>query len=185
MKFPASAGLFIDPPGAPWSVRVARSMGSGPALEVYVGGSLVDVVLASSRGARLLRGACSAVVAGKPCTIAWGCLPVIGGPQPRPEFSRGWLFFSRTLPATADSIADRFWLAAAKGRFGRVAVDSHGTREWCRAWAAGKCLSAGDLRRAAAALPGAAAAHKCYELKRDSAMCSRPDVKRARSMSPI
>lgn len=42
------AGLLL-PPGAPWSVRLARGAGGRAALEVYAGESVVDVVVARSR----------------------------------------------------------------------------------------------------------------------------------------
>lgn len=63
-----SAWLFL--PGTPWSMRLACGSGVRPALEVYAAGSLLDVVVASSRSGRLLRGACAVVIAGQARTIA-------------------------------------------------------------------------------------------------------------------
>ena len=119
------------PPGAPWSVRVARGAGGRAALEVYAGESVVDVMVACSRGCQLLRGACWAVVAGEPHTLAWGCLPVLGGPAPCVALSYGRLF-PRSQPAQADSVASWFWLAAAHGRFSRVTAASPAANESCR-----------------------------------------------------
>ena len=130
-------GLLL-PPGSPWSVRVGRGMGGRPALEVYAAGSLVNVVVAPSRGCQLVRGACSAIVAGQSRAIAWGCLPVAGSPAPCVEFICG-RFRPRRQPASAVSVASWFWLAAADGRFTRVAAASHGTHESGRVLAVGRC----------------------------------------------
>lgn len=130
------AGLLL-PPGAPWPVRVARGTGGRAALEVYAGQSVVDVVVAPSRGCQLLRGACSIVVAGESHTLAWGCLPVPGGPVPGVEFSRGRVF-RQLRRAQADRVAGWFWLATADGRFARVAAASPGARDWCRVLAVGQ-----------------------------------------------
>ena len=130
-------GLLL-PPGSPWSVRVGRGTGGRPALEVYAAGSLVDVVVAPSRGCQLVRGACSAIVAGQARAIAWGCLPVAGSPAPCVEFICG-RFRPRLQPGNAVSVASWFWLAAADGRFTRVTAASHGTRESGRVLAVGRC----------------------------------------------
>jgi hypothetical protein len=138
---PAATGGWRDvllPPGSPWLVRVARATDGRPALEVYAAGSLIDVVVAPSLGCRLVRGACSAVVARKSCAIAWGCLPVTGSPPPDVEFIRG-RFRRRPQPAKTDSVAGWFWFATAGGRFSRVAAVSDGTRESCRVLAVGRC----------------------------------------------
>jgi hypothetical protein len=127
----AGPARLLLPPSTPWSVRVARGTGGRAALEVYAGESVVDVVVAPSRGGQLLRGACSMVVAGESRTLAWGCLPVPGGPVPGVEFSRGRVF-PRRQGAQAASIASWFWLAAVDGRFTQVAAASPGTDESCR-----------------------------------------------------
>jgi hypothetical protein len=125
-------------PLPPWSVRMTRTVAGGPAVEVYVGESLVDVVVAAPWGRLLLSGACSAVVFGKPHTIAWGRLPVLGEPVPGLEFTRGRVF-SRPRPVYADRIASWFWVAEAAGRFGRVTAVSRGKRESLRVWSLGRC----------------------------------------------
>lgn len=128
---------LLLPPSAPWAVRVARGTGGRLALEVYAGESVVDVVVAPSRGCQLLRGACSAVIAGESHTLAWGCLSVPGELAPCVEFSRRRVF-PQLQAAQADSIADWFWLAAADGRFARVVAVSGGTRAECRVFAVGR-----------------------------------------------
>lgn len=140
MRFRTQAGVagHLFPPGSPWSVRLARDTAGRLALEVYAHDSLVDVVVASSRGSQLLRGACATVGTGEPRTIAWGCLLAEGGPAPLLEFVRG-RFFPRPQPACADTVAGWFWLAAVDGRFNRVAAISHDRRAWCRVLAADRC----------------------------------------------
>ena len=124
------------PPDPPWSVRVARTTGGGPAVEVYLGEFFVDVV-ASSRSRRLLRGACTGVVTGQPHTIAWGCLPASGGLAPGLEFIPRRIFPQPRL-VTAENISSWFWLATASGRFARVSALSHDTRESCQVRLAGR-----------------------------------------------
>ena len=125
-------------PGSPWSVRMARGSGGRPALEVYAGGSLVDVMVASSRGSLLLHGACRAGAGGRPRCLAWGCLPAAGGQVPRVEVSRGRVR-RHARPAEAQGLADWFWLADAAGTFSHVQVTSQAERQSCRIPAAGAC----------------------------------------------
>jgi hypothetical protein len=118
-------------PGTPWSMRLAGGSGGRPALEVHAAGSLIDVVVASSRASQLLRGACRAVVAGQARAIAWGFLPTARGELPSVEFVRGRIR-RRAQPEDAERVAPWFWFADTDGRFSQVVVTSQGARESCR-----------------------------------------------------
>jgi hypothetical protein len=118
-------------PGTPWSIRLAEGSGGRSALEVHAAGSLIDVVVASSRASQLLRGACRAVVAGQVRAIAWGCLFGARDELPSVEFIRGRIR-RRAQLGHAESVAGQFWFAAADGRFSQVVVTSHEWRESCR-----------------------------------------------------
>ena len=125
-------------PGTPWSLHLAGASGGRPALEVYAAGSLVDVMVASSRASQLLHGACRAAVGRQPRAIAWGCLPTARGELPSVEFIHGRVH-RRAQPAEAETAVGRFWFAAADGRFSQVVVTSQGARESCRVPAMGRC----------------------------------------------
>jgi hypothetical protein len=125
-------------PGTPWSLRLAGGSGGRPALEVYAAGSLIDVMVASSRASQLLHGACRAVVGRQPRALAWGCLPTARGELPAVEFTRGRIR-RRAQPAAAESVVGRFWFADVDGRYSQVAVTSQGEREACRIPTADTC----------------------------------------------
>jgi len=112
-------------------MRLASGSGGRPALEVHAAGSLIDVMVASSRASQLLRGACRAVVTRQARTIAWGCLPTARGERPSVEFIRGRIRH-RAQPVEAESVAGWFWFAQADGRFSQVVVTGHEGRESCR-----------------------------------------------------
>jgi hypothetical protein len=130
-------------PGTPWSLRLAN--GRRPALEVYAAGSLIDVMVASSRASRLLHGACRAAAGRQASTMAWGCLPAPRDELPSVEFIRGRIR-RRAQPAEAESVVGWFWLAEADGRFSEVVVTSEGERESCWISAADRCLLDGKPR---------------------------------------
>jgi hypothetical protein len=115
----------------PWSMRLACSSAGRPALEVHAAGSLVDVMVASSRASQLLRGACAVVVAGQACAIAWGCLPAACSELPSVEFLRGRIR-RRSQPEETECAAGWFWFADVDGRFSRVVVTSQRGRKSCR-----------------------------------------------------
>ena len=119
-------------------MRLACSSGVRPALEVYAAGSLLDVVVASSRAGRLLRGACAVVVAGQARTIAWGCLPTACAELPSVEFLRGRIR-RRAQPEETEGVASWFWFADTDRRYSRVQVTSQRGRESCRARMADAC----------------------------------------------
>jgi hypothetical protein len=125
-------------PGTPWSLRLAGSSGGRPALEVYAAGSLVDVMVASSRASQLLHGACRAAVGRQERVIAWGCLPTAGSELPSVEFIHGRICH-RAQPAAAESVVGWFWFADSDGRFSQVAVTSQEGRESCRIPTADTC----------------------------------------------
>ncbi len=131
-----SAWLYL--PGTPWSMRLARGSGGRPALEVHAAGSLIDVMVASTQGSQLLRGACRAVVARQASAIAWGYLPTVRGELPSVEFNRGRIR-QRAQLEDAESVAGWFWFADTDGRFSQVVVTSHGERESCRIRTADAC----------------------------------------------
>ncbi len=119
-------------------MRLAPGSGGRPALEIHAGGSLIDVMVASSLASQFLRGACTMVVAGHPRAIAWGCLPTARSELPCVEFIRGRIR-RRAQPEEAESIAGWFWFADADGRFSQVAVTSQHRRESCRIRTADAC----------------------------------------------
>ena len=125
-------------PGTPWSLRLASSSGGRPALEVYAAGSLIDVMVASSRASQLLHGACTAAIGRQARSIAWGCLPAARAEPPSVEFTRGRIH-RRAQPVAAESVVAWFWFADADGRYSQVAVSSQGERDSCRIPAADTC----------------------------------------------
>jgi hypothetical protein len=125
-------------PGTPWSLRLAAGTSGRPALEVYAAGSLIDVMVASSRASQLLHGACRAAIGRQARAIAWGCLPATWSELPSVEFIRGHVR-RRVQPAVAENVVGWFWFADADGRFSQVVVSSDGERESCRIPAADTC----------------------------------------------
>ncbi|WP_280690309.1 hypothetical protein [Kitasatospora sp. GAS204B] len=120
------------PVAGPWSARLTVSRGGRPALEVYEHGELLDVVVASTLGGQLLRGARRAVVDGqRPTGFAWGRLDAAGR-LPAVVFAGGRL---RPLwrPAEPRELDGGFWLATAPGPLaGVVASWPDGHRERLR-----------------------------------------------------
>jgi hypothetical protein len=135
---PVNGSGWLYLPGTPWSMRLGRGSGGRPALEVYAAGSLIDVMVGSSRASRLLRGACTAVVAGQARAIAWGCLQTAQDELVSVEFLRGRIR-PRAQPEEAETVAGWFWFADAGGRFRRVVVTSRSGRESCRIHMADAC----------------------------------------------
>jgi hypothetical protein len=124
--------------GTPWSMRLACGSGGRPVLEVYAAGSLLDVVVASSRASRLLRGACVVIIAGQARAIGWGCLPTACAELPSVEFRRGRIC-CRVQQEETEGVAGWFWFADTDGRFSRVQVTSQRGRESCRVRMADAC----------------------------------------------
>jgi hypothetical protein len=155
-RTPVDSGPDLEHlPGTPWSMRPAAASGGRPALEMYDAGTLVDVMVARSLAAPILRGARSAVWAGQPRAVAWGCLPadgadwsadgagllVDGAGLPADKaglaadgaglsvmFARGHVR-PRARAVEVTSIIGYFWIAIADGRFDSVAVTHLETRE--------------------------------------------------------
>jgi hypothetical protein len=123
-------------PGTPWSVRPAAGPAGRAAAEIYAGGCLVDVMVASALAPRVLRGACSLTWAGQDCAVAWGLLP--GRPGFSVWFTRGQARSGRSA-AEVTVIAGSFWIAPAGGRFREVTVQHDGGRDRCRVRAARPC----------------------------------------------
>lgn len=116
----------VPQPG-PWSVRAAPSHRRGrAALEVYEHGELLDVVVASTLGSGLLRGARRCVRGGQPTGFAWGRLPSDRS-LPTVTFtgSRLGRLSGLRQPARVVTLAGEFWLAWVEGPCGGVAVQ-HG-----------------------------------------------------------
>ena len=116
-------------------MRLANGSGGRPALEIHAGGSLIDVMVASSPASQLLRGACTMTVARHPHAIAWGCLPTARSKLPSVEFIRGRIRHRAQL-VEAESVAGWFWFADADAdayrRFSQVVATSLESRESCR-----------------------------------------------------
>jgi hypothetical protein len=117
-------------PGTPWAIRAASGSRGRIALEVYAAGTLMDVMVAQSLAPRLLRGARSAVWAGQPCAVAWGCLPADGAGV-AVTFGRGRVRPRRNA-VEVTTIAGWFWIALADRRASSVTVTSCGIAERCR-----------------------------------------------------
>jgi hypothetical protein len=128
---PVNGSVWLHLPGTPWSMRLANGSGGRPALEIHAGGSLIDVMVASSPASQLLCGACTMTVARHPHAIAWGCLPTARSELPSVEFIRGHIRH-RAQPVEAESVAGWFWFADADGRFSQVVATSQESRESCR-----------------------------------------------------
>ena len=109
---PVNGSVWLHLPGTPWSMRFVNGSGGRPALEIHAGGSLIDVMVASSPASQLLRGACTMTVARHPHAIAWGCLPTARSEFPSVEFIRGRIR-RRAQPVEAESVAGWFWFADA------------------------------------------------------------------------
>jgi hypothetical protein len=119
----------------PWSYRIAGAASPWPAVEVYEGGSLLDVVTCTRIAAQLLRGARAVRADDGGRAFAWGRLP-LGGDVPSVEFTRGRLRKSRRrAPAVAETVAGArvvearaveatswCWLAVADGPYDTVTV---------------------------------------------------------------
>ncbi len=123
----ATTSLDYDParpagcslPGVPWSFRVAGGRSARPALELYEGGVLLDVVSSTPIAPRILRGARAAAGdGGRERTLAWGRLPAAGACL-AVQFGRGNIR-RRAYPAAVIEITGWCWLAVANGRFSRV-----------------------------------------------------------------
>lgn len=121
------AGGLTELPGTPWSVRTAAGSPGRPSLEVYAGGVLVDVVVATPLTAGVLRGACRAGRGSRQQAIAWGRIPADGTPV-RVEFTAG----GRRQPPTDAAVTGLgrwFWVALADGEITAVTVTHRGGRE--------------------------------------------------------
>jgi hypothetical protein len=122
-------GLALVLPGRPWTVRLAGGHSAWPALEIYANEVLLDVVSSTRLAASLLRGTQAAEGEAGPCALSWGRLPM-SGTIPEVEFSLGRRRSTRQ-PGAVLRLTSWCWLAAADGRFDRVAV-----------WADGRCIRA-------------------------------------------
>jgi len=121
-----AAGQVAEPtlvlPWRPWAVRVAGSRSAWPAVEVYQGGALLDVVSSTRLAPVLLRGARAAEGEAGPCVLAWGRLPVtVGSPQVEFTLGRHWRY---SQPGIVLRPTSWCWLAVADGRFDRVAAQA-------------------------------------------------------------
>jgi hypothetical protein len=111
-------------PGLPWAVRLAGARSARPALELYEGGILLDVVSSTPIAPQLVRGIRAASLAGRQRGLAWGRLPSAGADIAVEFSSRPGR--RRAVTATVIEITAWAWLAVADGRFDRVAVRSGG-----------------------------------------------------------
>jgi hypothetical protein len=145
----APAGGILRVSGSlPWLVRTSAGTAGWPAMEIYAADRLLDVVVATTLVAGILRGARRAVWDGLPGAIAWGRLPADGTniavhfaqrglrrwPGSRAQRTDRERYPGGICPAQVSVVGERFWVATADGRFGSVAVAHHGTHE--RRWIA-------------------------------------------------
>jgi hypothetical protein len=133
--------------GTPWSLGLARGPGSRPALEVYEGGTLLDVIVATPLASEVLRGARRALCDGQHRALAWGRL-MSDGSGVQVTFSRRRIRTMTTRIADVTEVSTWFWVAVADGYFGRVSVVQ------CRAARAVRAARAArDLRDVPAPAP--------------------------------
>ena len=109
----------------PWSYRVAGATSPWPAVELYEAGSLLDVVTSTRLTAQVLRGARAVRSAAGARVLAWGRLPLCGGPV-AVEFGRG-TFRGDRLAVPPVRVTSWCWLAVADERYDRVTVRHGGT----------------------------------------------------------
>jgi hypothetical protein len=117
---PSSGGPL---PGRPWSVRLAGARSARPALELYEGGVLIDVVSSTPVAPQLVRGIRPVSHPGSQRVLAWGRLPAPGA-HIGVEFSSRPGRRRAVTTATVIEITPWCWLAVDDGRFDRVAVRS-------------------------------------------------------------
>ena len=103
-------------PGITWLVRPAGTHGTRPALEVYVAGTLADVLVATPL-ARAVLGGGRAVPGRADRAVAWGRQTGDGLPDVEFRFRPGR---GRPRPAVVTAVGRRFWVAMADGRFASV-----------------------------------------------------------------
>lgn len=123
--------------GTPWSTRMAAGPAGRPALEVYRGAALIDVMVARSFAPRPLRGAHRVARHGLMYCVAWGCLPADGSGI-RVEFRTSRLRALLRNPGNQRArtvapleIAGLFWIATATGHFDRVAITGLDCQDRC------------------------------------------------------
>jgi hypothetical protein len=108
--------------GTPWAIRLGRGSTGRPALEVYDGETLIDVVVETSVAPEILRDARRGVSHGGPCAIAWGRLPADSA-LPLVLFTK----WTREHPGAAIPVGGFCWLAVVHGRFTNISVSHRGT----------------------------------------------------------
>jgi hypothetical protein len=130
-------------PRMPWLVRTSGGTAGWPAMEIYAADNLLDVVVATTLVAGILRGARRAVWDGLPGALAWGRLPADGTgiavhfaqrrfprwPGSRARRTDREHYPSGICPAPVSAVGERFWVARADGRFDSVTVAHHGRHE--------------------------------------------------------
>jgi hypothetical protein len=139
----AAADGILPVSRMPWLVRTSGGTAGWPAMEIYAADSLLDVVVATRLVAGILRGARRAAWDGLPGAIAWGRLPADGTsiavhfarrrlrrwPGSRAQRTDRERYPGGICPAQASLVGERFWVAAADGRFDTVTVAHHGKHE--------------------------------------------------------
>ena len=110
-------------PGITWTVRPGGGQGTRPALEMYVAGTLVDVLVATPLSLAVLGGGGRAGQGRDERAVAWGRLA--GDGPPDVEF-RSLHRGRRPRPGVVTAVGRWFWVAMADGRFASVSVSHLG-----------------------------------------------------------
>jgi hypothetical protein len=139
----AAAGGILRVSRMPWLLRTSGGATGWPAMEIYAADNLLDVVVATTLVAGILRGARRAVWDGLSGAIAWGRLPADGTsiavhfaqrrlrrwPGSRAQRTDRERYPGGICPAPVSVVGERFWVATADGRFDTVTVAHHGRHE--------------------------------------------------------
>jgi hypothetical protein len=121
--------------GTPWATRVATGPAGRAAVEIYLGATFIDVMVAHSLAPVPLRGARRVAGHGLMFCVAWGSLPSDGGPV-RVEFQTGGLRSRRprarrVMAVPVTEVCGHFWIATNVGRFDHVTITGLDFRHRC------------------------------------------------------
>lgn len=112
-------------PGITWIMRPGGAHGARHALEIYVAGALVDVMVATPWSRAVLGGG-RAVRDDEDRAVAWGRQTDDGPPE---VAFRALPAARRIRPTAVAAVGRLFWVAVADGRFTSVMASHHGGEE--------------------------------------------------------